>query len=467
MSELRSKRVEYLWSERSGRILDNFLRCLEARGIKYFILRNYHGLPWRNLSKDVDIVVDPRKYDEAKDVLKEAFVVGGLTSSWATVFERAHCWYGFDMKARFSIHIDLITGYASKGFEYFSFLELYERAERCNEYWVLSGPYAAVMLILYKAIGVRELNDRYRCELAGQYPLYKEATNDLLIQVFGKRIGMLVADALCRTDFDWIIENAVLLSFASKVRVFLRSPLATVSNIAAFLAEKLDRMVFRPKRYSRMIVVEGPDGAGKTTFINLLEARLASTFLIDPSGISVRHFRPGMLPNLGRVGESLGAMTQDTNFENPHRNTPAGPLSSLARLTYYWLDYCLGGFILSRRDAQFGRFSVYDRYVYDLLVDPRRSRIALPYSVRRIFARATYRPDLMFILRASPEVIYARKQELTPDEIRRQNAEFYRLRAIVSPCVQIDAEESADVMVDSAISAIISTFTTRLDIPDD
>ena len=41
----------------------------------------------------------------------------------------------------------------------------------------------------------------------------------------------------------------------------------------------------------------------------------------------------------------------------------------------------------------------------------------------------TPQPDLVFILDAEPEVIAARKQELTKEEIARQLAEYHALQA--------------------------------------
>ena len=62
-----------------------------------------------------------------------------------------------------------------------------------------------------------------------------------------------------------------------------------------------------------------------------------------------------MLPNLGAVGEKAGVMKQDTNFEDPHRNKAANPLSSFVRMGYYWLDYLIGGAICIRKDVQFDK----------------------------------------------------------------------------------------------------------------
>ena len=47
------------WDKRHGNILNKILTRFNENNIKYFILRNYEGLPNINPSKDVDIIVDP------------------------------------------------------------------------------------------------------------------------------------------------------------------------------------------------------------------------------------------------------------------------------------------------------------------------------------------------------------------------------------------------------------------------
>lgn len=447
------------WTPAHARTLDDFLRTLAAKGVRYFILRNYHGLPDSNPSKDVDVIVDPKRYRDAKDALLGACRRGGFTRAFVTRFERAHCWYGFDPVNRLSIHIDIISGYSNKGFEYLSFDELYAGTEDHNGYRVMTDPYNCLMLLLYKAVGVHELKPRYRVELAEQYPAHTAEIDGLLERYFGEGEGRKLSRLLAEGDYDGIVNTAAELSHASKVKAFARRPLGTIGGVTYFLAEKADRMVFRPGRYRRIIAVEGPDGTGKSTFIDGLAGRISEVFLVDPSAVVVRHFRPSILPNLGAVGEKAGVMKQDTDFENPHRNAPAGRLSSFLRMGYYWLDYCLGGFVVARRDAQFGSFGIFDRYIYDFLVDPHRSRIELPEGVRRVFARATYRPQVTFVLSASPETVYARKRELEPDEIARQNSEFVKLRHVASGYTEVDAERTPDEMAEFAVWALVEAFT--------
>lgn len=58
--------MEIVWNNRHGKILNDLIISLNKNKIKYFILRNYAKLPNINLSKDVDIIFEPRKFKESK-----------------------------------------------------------------------------------------------------------------------------------------------------------------------------------------------------------------------------------------------------------------------------------------------------------------------------------------------------------------------------------------------------------------
>lgn len=229
-----------------------------------------------------------------------------------------------------------------------------------------------------------------------------------------------------------------------------------------FLNEKVYRIGICPKKYRKMIALEAPDGTGKTTFIDALTVMLAETFVCDIEKMHVYHFRPSVLPNLGAVGEKAGVMKQDTNFENPHRNKAANPLSSFVRMGYYWLDYLIGGAICIRKDVQFDKITIFDRYIYDFIIDPLRSRINLPRCMRTAFSKMVQQPRIVFVLDAPADVIYSRKKELTLDEIQRQLEEFDKLSNLGDNFYKINASQTPEKMVLDAKKIILDKFCLKI-----
>ena len=134
--------------------------------------------------------------------------------------------------------------------------------------------------------------------------------------------------------------------------------------------------------------------------------------------IVVFHFRPSVFPNIKKL--ILGKDLTPTEMTNPHRSKPSNELISFIRMIYYWLDYCIGYYISVRPLVKKGKTVIFDRYIYDIYVDPVRSKIKLPQRLLRFFADIAPQMDASLIMLCDPDIIYARKQELSKDEIIRQ-----------------------------------------------
>ena len=212
-----------------------------------------------------------------------------------------------------------------------------------------------------------------------------------------------------------------------------------------------------------MISVHAPDGTGKTTFIEHFGNELGFYYVCAANDLlDTYHFRPNILPNLGAAGEKVGVMKQDKDFTNPHRAKPAGKLSSLLRMTYYWLDYVVGVPLILRKNAQFNKITIFDRYIYDLIVDPYRTCIKLPLRMRWMFAKMVKQPKIVFVLDADADTIYARKQELDKVEINRQLVEFRKLKALGGKVHILDASKTPQQIAEDAMKIIVDEFTNKL-----
>ena len=353
----------------------------------------------------------------------------------------------------------MIEGYLNKGFEIFKFDQLYENTEKYKDYVVLNKPYDIAMLLLYKVIASKQLKERYVEKISKIYSESKEHTDDIIKYAMGENLGSTIISYLENGQYDKIVKMAKQISKTTKRKAFFRRPFFTMWHIIKFWCEKLYRIGWCPKKYRKMIAVEAPDGTGKTTFIDGLTVTLAELFNTDIEKMHVYHFRPTVLPNLGAVGEKAGVMEQDKDFTNPHRNKPANPISSFVRMVYYWIDYLIGGFVCIRKDVQFDKFTIFDRYIYDFIVDPVRSRIGLPRWIRVLFSKLVYKPKFVFVMMADTDVIYKRKQELTREEITRQLGEFKRLADSGKRFVELDANQTPDAIIKEATKVIIEQYT--------
>lgn len=456
------KDLIYQWDERHASVLCGFLKKLNSNEIPYFLLRNFKELPEVNPSKDVDIIIKPGFYKKSLPLLLQVLKDHSITHFYVMHFERAHCVFGMSTSSDFAIHIDLIEGYVNKGYEILSFDHMYSNTMKFKNFTVLDSSMDAVMLILYKLIGCKELKEEYKNLIKDVYKTESIKIESELSNVLGNDLSQQIGRSISDNDFDTLVKLGRIIELTAKRLVLRRKPFRTLWGVMNFLREKTWRMIWCPRYLQKIIAVEAPDGTGKTTFINHLVISIAHFFVTDLKKTRVYHFRPSYLPNLGAAGAKTGVMVQDTRFTEPHRAKPAGFISSFIRMVYYWSDYVLGMPIIVRKDARFDNITVFDRYIYDFLVDPHRSRIALPYWMRNIFTCLVKRPRLVFVLNADAETIYKRKQELEPEEIKRQLVEFRKLQNKGDFVYLLDASRSPEEIANQAMKIIIDKFCKKI-----
>lgn len=454
-----------MWSKCHAKILSEFFQELEKSNIRFFIIRNYEGLPDKNTSKDVDIILKYGTVKAAERILKDVFRRNGLSYFYRVIIEECYVHYAINKKGDFAIHIDLMNGYINRGVELFTFEELYSQTIDYNGFRVLNELYNGVMLFIYKQFGYRKpkLKEVYKSTIYDVWLRYPEFSS-ILEKMLGKDIYPKISACIEQKDFDTMLSYSSIVSQRLRQYSNQTSFVRNQHRRIRFITQKVNRIIFRYRKYEKSFSVMAPDGTGKTTFLTQLLNRLAFLYVDAPNDIKrfhLYHFRPGLFPNLGAVGEKARVMKQDTDFTNPHRAKPAGFLSSLIRITYYWFDYVLGWMYYTRRDVQYDLYTVYDRYSYDLLVDPRRTRLKLTYWVRRCFVACMPHPKINFFLKASPDVIIKRKAELTHNEIIRQVSAYERL-SVRKNIITIDANKCVDEMVDEALPHLLSAYWEKL-----
>lgn len=156
------------------------------------------------------------------------------------------------------------------------------------------------------------------------------------------------------------------------------------------------------------VVCLGPDGVGKSTICALLPERLEGVL---PWGHRF-HWRPGLLPKLSRAAYDGAA----TSGSPPSRSKYRG-IVALGRFGYYWLDFVIGYWLVVFPKLVRPTLVIGERYFPDVLVQPERYGFAVPGWLMRCAAWFVPNPDLIVLLKDDPQVIHARKPELSPARI--------------------------------------------------
>jgi thymidylate kinase len=196
------------------------------------------------------------------------------------------------------------------------------------------------------------------------------------------------------------------------------------------------------------IAIMGPDGAGKSLVISTICPQLSSIFR------TVRRFH--LRPKILRRGGAADALVTD-----PHGKPPRGKLMSIAKVLFLFADYLFGYLFQLAPAMMRSDMIVFDRYIYDLLVDSKRVRYGGPLWLLRLAARVVPRPDLVIVLDAPAEVLWSRKQEVAFVEVARQRTEYLRVASEIPSTVVVDAAQSPSEVAGSVLGAIVEFYSQR------
>jgi thymidylate kinase len=396
--------------------LQELFVALNTSGIRYAIMRNHEPLPYSSGGSDLDVFVVPDDIDAAKTVLLSVVEnvdgkVIGIVETWN--FFEAYV-IGFARGQWWGICVEFYREIAFK-----SAVPLVD-CVALSKHLVEHNNIAVIPDDIGNTIGyIKEIlaHDEFRKDK----PQYQKSaahlvTQRLLFREIFSPLGLLghalLAQLLGNTPAN-TVQRIRKFRISMVKRAFIRNPFLFIYRRFGHELFRLSRFISPP---GAVIAVLGVDGAGKSTVINAILPALNSA---THNAVFVQHLRPTLLPPLARL-KGKKNLPAGPVLE-PHGSTPSGKLGSLLRLAYLTLDYVIGYWLWTRpKIAKRPALVIFDRYAYDMAIDPRRFRIGLSDKVAGWFAALAPKPDLIICLHGSPEVIAARKQELPLEETRRQ-----------------------------------------------
>ena len=376
----------------------------------YAVLRNFEGLPDRNNSRDIDIIITRKSYKNMKRALVELIDHSGwkiITYLNSDRLISYVCATTTEEKTEI-VQWDFFFDTSVWGVQLMSAEEFLAHKQFNGFLYYVGIDCQFLDKILYNSAVGSKYPEKYRAtrEAAENSNIVKEKIK----HIFG-----------CNDVEECEKKRGKRLFFRALWSNIIHRPFSLMASIIMFLYTFIDNYLCSRTGFS--IGFTGPDGSGKTTVIDTILERIAPVFKVAHK---YYHFRPALFGNLGDVAHSAGIKKEvDRNYNDPHRGSKTGKANSLLRLCYYSLDYIIGYFIKVKSATRITRIVIFDRYFTDIICDSRRSRIYLGpkflYWWGKLFIPTL---DYNILLTASSETILARKRELDEEGIRTINAKI-------------------------------------------
>lgn len=270
-----------------------------------------------------------------------------------------------------------------------------------------------------------------------------------LISDFGERMTNLILEIqktgnkqLFYENYDIFLKSAQSIAKAN----------TTISKRASSYWFKINRIISQRliNTCGLSVAFLSPDGGGKSTIIENIKKTCAGAFC----GINYIYTRPHLLKNPGAYNP-VNPHDEGSGNPDPHGKKLHGSLKSWFRFLYYVMDYILGTLIKIYPMKVMKHLVVFDRYYYDYLVDLQRYQYKLPKWAPKLFRHIIPTPDIVFILDGEPEILYARKKELTLDELDYQVKEYRKVAKMVSTSQVINVNNNINKVTADVTQAII------------
>ena len=177
-----------------------------------------------------------------------------------------------------------------------------------------------------------------------------------------------------------------------------------------------------------LVVILGPDGAGKSTLIKGLIKEY------DDYGVN---YYSHLYPKLNKF-KGFGKL----NY--PYKKKPYPIFISDLKIIYMLLRHIISALIICINSKKEKSIIWCDRYLYDIFADPHRYRIKNTFFNYQFIRHISWKPDIIIILNPPLNSILKRSSELEESELRLQIKSYNKLKAILKDSLLISSENKIE-----------------------
>jgi thymidylate kinase len=412
----------------------------------FCILSGYERLP-DSFDTDIDFMVGQDDFERIPHIIEQVARATNtrLFHTVAHELSARSFWLGYQARDQ------LIIVQPDSTADYRHFELLWLRSEELlaarrwhpHGFWIPSARHEFAYYLI-KRLNKRSLDEDHEAKLHRLYLEDPEGCDQMLARFWKGRNRQVLAE-MARNN-HWKEMRFRLECFRAELRQnsaesFMEKVLSSLRHVPHHL-----RRIVNPT--GAWIAIMGPDGAGKSAVIQAIRQQFSSVY----SEVKCFHLRP---KSLLRRKETNQPVT------DPHGRPARGHILSIAKVFFFIADYWFGYLGTFAPAMMRSQLIVFDRYMYDLLVDSKRVRYGGPAWLLRFAARVIPHPDLVILLDASPEVLWSRKQEVPFEEIERQREEYLQVAGRLSFARIVNAAQPLPDVIHDVNNAIVEHFERR------
>ncbi len=411
---------------------------LESVEIRYALIRGFEELLEAHGNIEVDLLVHPH------DVEKMAAAMAG--HGFVEILSQGHAphrfFVAFSTELGHWIKLDVVSDFffGSPVRKYPAAMTDIWELRRKKEIFLLAYEHELLGLLLHCLLDKGRFDEKHRQRLS---LLMNMAAEDEGIE---KKMRVVITQHL-QPEFSWegifqAIKSGDWERLLSK-RARINSRFSRQSGLKSkwfefktLLQRRFRLVYFAKQKHGVSVALLAPDGAGKSTLAASLvqDKFLRARMIYMGSNLDARTIGLRTTPFLTRLVRKIN--------KHNKRKTLYGMSIRALNLVNSLLDHwyrCLA----ARYQLLRGRFVVFDRFIYDAWIQKKQTS---PWKrLRRLlFDSVAPIPDLVVLLDAPGELLFARKREHSPEWIDKQREGYHKLKDRLPQMVIIDASQTAD-----------------------